>query len=50
MLINQNCLVTKAFIKSFSTFAFSVSSVKVSPSFSSVGMEELEKEIYNILR
>ena len=29
--------------KSFSTFALSVSSVKISPSFSSVGIEEFEK-------
>ena len=28
--------------KSFSTFAFSVSPVKISPSFSSVGIEEFE--------
>ena len=29
--------------KSFSTFAFSVSSVKISPSFSSVSIEEFEE-------
>ena len=29
--------------KPFSTFAFSVSSVKISPSFSSVGIEEFEE-------
>ena len=36
MLINQNYLARK---KSFSPFAFSV---KISPSFSSVGMKELK--------
>ena len=36
MMIIQNCLVTKL-------FALSVSSVKLSPSFSSVGIEEYKE-------